>query len=407
MAQARLNVQAPIARLMAERWSTRAFDADRPVDAEQLAALLEAARWAPSCFGEQPWRFVVADRFADEAAWRAVLAALAPKNQLWAKSAPVLIVAASMPHFSANDMPNRWREYDTGQAVMQLCLQATALGLASHQMGGFDADAVRTATGIPEACAVMSVTAIGHPAPPEAAPAKFREMETAPRQRKPVEEIAFAGRWGTGWMPPAACGWEARYQETACEQLPWFHAGLDADIARALEETGLKAGRLLDLGCGPGTQAVALAETGFEVTASDISWTAVEAARQRAAETGVSIEAVVDDILQTRLAGPFDVAIDRGVFHCFADDADRARYREAMARLLAPGGWLLLKCFHRNEDRPDGPPGRFDEQDIRQHLGEDFELLRHWDSVFPAPADAPTAGAPPKALFCILRRKHG
>jgi len=403
MAQTRLNVQAPIERLLAERWSTRAFVSEKAVRREQLAACLEAARWAPSCFGEQPWRFVVADRFDDETAWQGVLHALAEPNQHWAKQAPVFIVTASLPAFSQSGQPNRWSAYDAGQAVLSLCLQATALGLASHQMGGFDVQALRRATGLPADWQIMSVTALGHPAPAEQAPEAYREPERAPRARKPIEELACAARWGTPWTPPPASGWEARYQESAPEQLPWFHAELDPDLARALETLALHHGRLLDLGCGPGTQATALAERGFDVTASDISPTAVQTTRARAHTAGLQIHCIVDDVQHSALTGPFDIIVDRGVFHCFAEDAARARYAHTTARLLKPGGYLLLKCFHRDETRPEGPPSRLDEQDIVRLLGAQFTLLDSWQSVFPSPDPERT---PPKALCCILQRKN-
>jgi len=401
MAQQRINVQAPVARLFAERWSTRAFDGQTPVKAEKLAACLEAARWAPSCFGEEPWRFVIVDRFVNEQAWRRVLKALAEKNQHWAQNAPVLIVTACMPTFSHSGKPNRWCEYDTGQAAVSLCLQATDLGLATHQMGGFDAGAVRAATGMPEHLHIMSVIALGYPAAPETTADEFRELETAARKRKPVEEIALASRWGTPWVPPASCGWEARYQETPPEQLPWFHAGLDPDIARSLNKLALTEGLVLDLGCGPGTQAVALAKLGFTVTASDISWSAVNSARSRAEQAGQKVSFIVDDILNTQLDTHFDLIIDRGVFHCFADAKARNIYADSVVKLLTPNGILLLKCFHREETRPEGPPGRLDEHDIRTLLGNHFELMYHWTSTF-----AGREGEnPPKALFCILRCK--
>ncbi len=400
MGQQRLNVQAPVACLFAERWSTRAFDAEKPVTAEQLAACLEAARWAPSCFGEEPWRFVVADRFSDEGAWQRVLDALAEKNQLWAQNAPVLIVTACVPTFADSGQPNRWCEYDAGQAAISLCLQAAELGLASHQMGGFDVDAVREATGLPGDWRVMSVIALGHPATPETAPEPFRDMETAPRSRKPVEEIAHAGRWGKPWRPPAACGWEARYRETAAEQLPWFHEGLDADIARALDDLGLATGRLLDLGCGPGTQAVALAGRGFTVTASDISETAVASARARAEKAGANVRFVVDDVLDSGLDEPFDIIVDRGVFHCFAEPEAQAAYLATIRRLLAPGSYLLLKCFHKDETSEMGPPGRYDADDIRRLFADGFILVTARDSQFAGPQN----DTPLKALFCILQR---
>ncbi len=400
MARQRMNVQAPVERLFAERWSTRAFAAGTPVTAAQLASCLEAARWTPSCFGEAPWRFVIADRFADENAWRGILNALAEKNRLWAQNAPVLIATACTPTFAHNGQPNRWCEYDAGQAAMSLCLQATALGLAAHQMGGFDIEAVRKTAGLPADWQVMSVTALGHPAAPEAAPEPFRDMETAPRTRTPIEEIAHAGHRDNPWRPPAACGWEARYQESEPEQLPWFHDGLDADIGQALDELGLTSGRLLDLGCGPGTQAVALAARGFTVTASDISPSAVAVARARAETAGAQMHFAVDDVLDSRLDGPFDIIIDRGVFHCFAEPDAQAACLATLRRLLAAGGYLLLKCFHKDETSEMGPPGRYGAEDIRRLFADGFSLLAAHESRFVGPGN----DTRPKALFCILQR---
>jgi len=330
-----------------------------------------------------------------------VLDALAEKNQLWARNAPVLIVTACVPDFSQGGQPNRWCEYDAGQAAMSLCLQAASLGLATHQMGGFDVEAVRKATAIPADWHVMSVIALGHPAPPEAAPEEFREMEEAPRARKPIEDIAAAGRWGAPWSPPPACGWEARYRETDVESLPWFHPALDPDIEWALDELGLNSGRLLDVGCGPGTQAAALARRGFDVTATDVAPAAVAAARRCAEASGAAIRFAVDNVLDSGLDGPFDVIVDRGVFHCFERDEDRAAWHRTMKRLLAPDGVLLLKCFHKRETRPEGPPERFDEEDIRRML-PDFTVVRCRETCFPSSAIQPA----PKALFCILKRRN-
>jgi len=399
MAQQRMNVQAPVARLFAERWSTRAFAAGKQVEQTAIASCLEAARWAPSCFGEEPWHYIVADRFTDEAGWGEVLHALADKNQLWATSAPVLIVACADPHFSHNDKPNRWAEYDTGQATICLCLQAASLGLASHQMGGFDSEALKQSLGIPAEMTVMSVTAIGHPGDAEALHEDFRPMEAAPRPRKPLAGIVHAGDWNRPWQPPLSAGWEARYQETPAENLPWFHAGLDADIASALDALKLTGGRLLDLGCGPGTQAVALATRGFDVTASDISETALASARKLAEENSAGITFHADDILHSRLAGPFDIIIDRGIFHCFPEPGDQQAYLETVRRLLRPGGLLLLKCFHKDETSEMGPPGRYDEEDIRSFFAGGFELIEAHTSRFEG-----TMANLPKAQFCILKR---
>jgi len=400
MAQQRMNVQAPIERLFAKRWSTRAFDAKRPVGTETLTSCLEAARWSPSCFGEEPWRYIVADRFDNEAAWNRIVAALTEKNRLWATHAPVLIAAVVEPVFSHSGKPNRWAEYDTGQATVCLCLQAAALGLASHQMGGFDPEALKQALDIPAHMAVMSVTAIGHPDDAAILEEGFQAMETAPRTRKPLAEVAHAGRWGVPVRVPLAGGWEARYQETPTEQLPWFHAGLDPDIASAFEKLGLSGGCLLDLGCGPGTQAVALAACGFEVTASDVSETAVASARKLAQQKGADITFYVDDVLQSALTGPFDTIIDRGIFHCFTDTDDQQAYLTTVGRLLRPDGLLLLKCFHRDETREEGPPGRYGEEDIRHFFADGFKLMETHACRFSSSAldDAP------KALFCMLRK---
>lgn len=401
MAQQRMNVQAPIERLFADRWSTRAFDPDKAVPVDLIASCLEAARWAPSCFGEQPWRFIIADRMANSDAWNQVLACLAPKNQLWAKQSPLLVIAAAEPVFSQTEQPNRWAEYDTGQAVMCLCLQAQALGLISHQMGGFDPDALKLALNIPERLSLMSVTALGYPGDMERLEEDFRPMEQTLRNRTPLHDLAHAGQWENSWQPPASSGWEARYQETSVEQLPWFHAGLDTDISRALGSLELGDGATaLDLGCGPGTQAVALAKCGLRVTASDVSWTAIEAAEKLAAAEHVRIDFHVDDVLHSKLTGQFDLIIDRGVFHCFADADDQQTCLFTLRQRLKPGAVLLLKCFHKQETSEMGPPGRYDESDISRFFADGFKLIEARESRF-----APTAQDDgPKALFCILER---
>ncbi len=399
MPRPRLNVQAPIEPCFARRGNTYCFDPQGRLDDAQLASCLEAARWAPCCAGTSPWRFVVAHRQRDIAAWRAVLDALVADERLWAQHAQALIVALcpSMPN---DEQVAQWSEYDTGQAVVSLCLQAQSLGLASQQTGRFDTARLRLALSLPAAVRVMSVIALGPPLDASRASEPLRALDALPRERAPLESLVFAGRWDEPWRAPAACGWEARYQETPAEDLPWFHAPLDADIARALDILGLRRGRALDLGCGPGTQAVALAERGFDVVASDISATAVREAQERAQERGVAVEFHVDDILHTVLRGPFDLIVDRGVFHCFTEARDRERFQRSMLSLLAPDGVWLLKCFHRRETRKEGPPGRYDAEDIARLLPE-FSLIEHWDTHF----DPGSAQDGPQALLCILRRR--
>ncbi len=198
MSEIRGNGSAEVHDLIARRWSPRAFDGAKPVEREKLLSVLEAARWAPSCFGDEPWRYVVCDRFEDEQAWQSLLACLAEKNQLWAKNAPVLMVSCADSEFRANGNSNRWGQHDTGAASISICLQATALGLASHQMGGFDADAVKETFGVPEQFTPMSVIAIGYAGSIEGLHDDFRPLEVGERKRQPLSGNFFAGKWGSG-----------------------------------------------------------------------------------------------------------------------------------------------------------------------------------------------------------------
>ena len=191
--------QLPIAELIARRWSPRALDPDRPVSRDHLLALLEAARWAPSCFGDQPWRYLVWDRFRDVSRWQQAFECLAEGNQVWAKNAPLLMLSVVAPNFGHNDQPNRWAQYDTGAASENLCLQATALGLVAHQMGGFDSDQAKARFNIPADYTCMAMIAVGHPAPAEGLPDALRHKELATRERKPLSQIVFEGGWAQGF----------------------------------------------------------------------------------------------------------------------------------------------------------------------------------------------------------------
>lgn len=191
----------PIHDLLARRWSPRALDEERQVSRAELVALLEAARWAPSCFGEEPWRYVVCDRFTDRPAWDDAFACLVEGNQSWAKRAPVLILSVAVRRFSHNDRENRWAGHDTGAASENLCLQGTALGLVVHQMGGFDADEARQRFALPEEAMPMAMIAVGHPGDPEQLDEKRLQRELAARERKPFAERIFAGRWERAYEP--------------------------------------------------------------------------------------------------------------------------------------------------------------------------------------------------------------
>jgi nitroreductase len=188
--------QVPIDALIAERWSPRAFDATKPVTQAQIIALLEAARWAPSCFGDQPWRFIVWDKNSDAAAWQQALECLVPGNQAWAKDAPVLVLTCNDTLFNHNAKPNRWAAYDTGAAAENLCLQAASLGLMAHQMGGFDSAKTREAFAIPAQYELMAMLTVGYAGDANQLPDDLKERELAPRKRRTLGELFFSETWG-------------------------------------------------------------------------------------------------------------------------------------------------------------------------------------------------------------------
>ena len=196
MAPKLAQTQVPINPLLAERWSGRAFDPLKPVTRQELVALLEAARWAASCFNDQPWRFLVWDRNQNATNWQKAFDCLGEWNQKWVINAPVLMLSCAGSIFEKTGKPNRWGQHDTGAASQNLYLQATALGLVAHPMGGFDADKAREKFSIPAPYTCMAMIAVGHPAPPESLEGEYRDAELAPRERKPLSEGFFEGNWG-------------------------------------------------------------------------------------------------------------------------------------------------------------------------------------------------------------------
>lgn len=193
------NTSTPIHDLLAQRWSPRAIDQQQPVSRDMQLSLLEAARWAPSCFGDQPWRYLVWDRFHDQDAWQAAFNCLGDGNKAWVRSTPVLMASFADSVFRRNGMPNRWGQHDTGAASENLALQGWSLGLVVHQMGGFDREKLRAAFDIPEQFTPMAMIAIGHPGDPDELPEEKKISELKPRLRVPLAEMAYAGRWNAGF----------------------------------------------------------------------------------------------------------------------------------------------------------------------------------------------------------------
>ena len=191
--------------------------------------------------------------------------------------------------------------------------------------------------------------------------------------------------------------WEQRYQEQDVESMPWFHLRLDHDLENALKTLGIKSATALDLGTGPGTQASALAKKGFQVTASDISKTAIDKARSRSLQEGVDVHFLQDDILKTRLEEQFDFVFDRGCFHVLAPD-ERQHYVGAVHDLIKPEGFLFLKCFSHLEPGQEGPH-RFSPDQIRELFQSSFTVQSVKESKFSG-----TRRPLPRALFCVLRK---
>jgi nitroreductase len=189
----------PINDLLRRRWSPRLFEEGREVEREKILTLLEAARWAPSCFNEQPWRYLVFDG-SDSRAMEEARDCLAEGNA-WARKAPVLLISVARETFTRNDRPNRTAHHDVGLATENLALTAVELGLAVHQMAGFDTGRARSTFHIPEGFAPIAMIAIGYPRPTplDDLDEAVRAGELAPRTRKTIDEFAFAGRWNIAY----------------------------------------------------------------------------------------------------------------------------------------------------------------------------------------------------------------
>lgn len=174
--------------VIATRWSPRSFS-DKDVSANDLRLILEAARWTPSSSNQQPWRFLVGVKGSET--HQKIFNTLVPFNQSWASKAPVLILGTAVAKDSKGT-PNAYALYDLGQAVASLVLQAEALGLVAHSMGGFDHAGARAAFSLGDDLVIGAVTAIGYQGQPSALENEtLREREIAPRERKPLSEIAL------------------------------------------------------------------------------------------------------------------------------------------------------------------------------------------------------------------------
>ena len=191
---------AHLAEPMRSRWSPSVFDAGHVLTDEEIRTLLSAAQWAPSSGNLQPWGFVVAER--GSAAHDALLPHLSRGNSGWVPRASVVFLAGTQVEPEPGEDRFKGADvnlYGLGQAAAHLTLEAQALGLWSHQFGGFDKPAAQAAFGVPPAWRLVAGIAVGRRGDPADVPERDREREHRERHRKPLAEIAFGDRWGSPW----------------------------------------------------------------------------------------------------------------------------------------------------------------------------------------------------------------
>jgi nitroreductase len=184
----------PVEPLFVARWSPRAMSSE-PLTHEEMLTLFEAARWAPSTYNEQEWRFLYARRETPQ--WSVFFDLLVEGNRAWCRQAALLVVILAHKVFSKNGKPNPVHLFDSGCAFENLALQGTAMGLVVHGMQGFDFDKARTVLGVPDDYAVAAMFAAGRPGDPKELAQHLQERET-PSDRKPVKQIICEGAFAFG-----------------------------------------------------------------------------------------------------------------------------------------------------------------------------------------------------------------
>lgn len=191
--------------------------------------------------------------------------------------------------------------------------------------------------------------------------------------------------------------WEQLYRDRQVETMPWFNPNLDPDLDQALSKLNFDRGTVLDLGTGPGTQAMALAERGFDVTATDISEAAISRAQAIAKEKGLDISWRQDDILNSQIDQQFDFIFDRGCFHVFPPER-RQDYVRIVGSFIKPKGYLFLKCFSHLQPGEEGPY-RFRAEEIREIFSSQFDVFSIEETVYQGTLDPF-----PRALFSVLEK---
>jgi nitroreductase len=187
----------PLAEDIKNRWSPRALSSE-PVPSEKLLSVLEAGRWAPSCFNDQPWFYLIAEKDRPEEFDR-MLSCLVEKNQRWARNAWALVIGVVRVNFSTREKENRHAFHDLGMSIMNMMTQAVHEGLYIHAMAGFSSESSRRLFSIPDGYEPVTALAIGYPGNPEDLPEEFREAEYEERERKPLQSFVFEDSWEKRW----------------------------------------------------------------------------------------------------------------------------------------------------------------------------------------------------------------
>lgn len=182
-----------IHELIDKRWSPRAF-AEKAIEEDKIEKLFLAASYAASCYNEQPWRFVYATKDYTER-YDQLFSCLVEFNQLWVKTAPLIILTVVSKNFASNGNLNRHARHDLGLAIGNMSVQAMSMDLYMHQMAGFSTDRAREIFEIPEDFEPVTMIAVGYKGNPEQLPENIKELESDKRNRKSLEQLLFDGDW--------------------------------------------------------------------------------------------------------------------------------------------------------------------------------------------------------------------
>ena len=180
----------PAHDLIMKRRSGRVFDPNRPIEAEKIHCLIEAARWAPSCSNNQPWRFVVSKGKSLESVKECL-----SRGNSWARRAPLIFTIASKPDLDCQITGRDYYPLGVGLAIENLLLQGIHMGLVVHPIAGFKEKRVKEVLGIPDEYRVHALVIVGYPGSTDGLDETILEKEKTPRVRKPIEEIVFWEEW--------------------------------------------------------------------------------------------------------------------------------------------------------------------------------------------------------------------